>query len=163
MVVCQKAARQQGRRDPGFLHRVLVALSKNSIRRTRYGTGRASDRVFPLRLPACWRKRFCTKLLLRRMIISLWAKTVLVLLALPNGWASDTDCLYRRFKLWFARSNFLIGPGRVHIVSKTAGRIIAVLLHHKFPREKRHRYLAALRVLRNKGRDVAFDSRFAER
>src|SRR2546421_1761851 len=43
-----------------------------SMRRTRYGTGRTSDRVASWRLPACWRKRFRTRRLLRRMIISFW-------------------------------------------------------------------------------------------
>src|SRR5437868_14775023 len=42
----------------------VLALPRMSTRRTRYGTGRASDRVVSLRLPACWRKRFCTSLIL---------------------------------------------------------------------------------------------------
>jgi hypothetical protein len=57
----------------------MRALPQNSIRRKRCGTGRASDRV-SWELPACWRKRFCTSSLLRRMIIGLSAMPVMRLL-----------------------------------------------------------------------------------
>src|SRR2546421_11932012 len=66
-----------------------------------------------------------------------------------------TPSLYRRFELWLAGPDFFISAGRVHIVSKTAGRIIAVLLHHKFPRQELHRDLAALRVGWNENCNVA--------
>ena len=43
---------------------------------------------------------------------------------------------------------------------KAARRIVAVLLDNNFPRQKRHRDLAALRVFRNEGGHVSVNGRF---
>src|SRR5215471_11051231 len=69
--------------------------------------------------------------------------------------------LKRALELRFPASDLAIGTSGVDVMTKSAGCIIAVLLDNQFAGQECQGDLAALSVLGNKGRRVAFNRCFA--